>query len=66
MQPLRNTDSTSESFTAAKLPHYFDGVAVLAVYCFVHGAHVFGGDFVCEGVEGNLHLRPTFKGLGAS
>lgn len=42
-----------------ELANYFGGIAMLAVYRFIHRAHVIGGDFAGKGVESVRDLRPA-------
>ncbi len=44
---------------------YIGGVLVLGVYGKVHGAHVVGGDFACQAVEGGGDLRPALEAFFA-
>jgi hypothetical protein len=53
----------SEPFPLAKLAHHVGWVAMLPVDCFVHGAHICGGDLSCQSVEGELYLRPPLERL---
>ena len=54
-----NAQIASESFAAAELADYLGGIAMLAVNCFIHGAHVVRGDSSGQGIESRLDLRPS-------
>jgi len=55
----------SEAFSRAEIADHLGGVAVLAVDRLVHRAHVVGGDFSGEGIEGGPDLRPALEGFVA-
>ena len=50
-----------ERVTRSKFANHLGRIAMLAVYGFVHGAHVIRGDFAGERVESLRDLRPATK-----